>query len=126
LGYLNGGIEAWVAAGKQIDAIKNIRAEEVVKSKIPIVDVRKPGEFTSEHVDGALHAPLDLINDYLDSFDKEKPFYIHCAGGYRSVIAASILKSRGIHGAINILGGYAALKKTNIKKTDYICPSTLK
>ncbi len=126
LGYLNGGIEAWVAAGNETDAIENIEAAAVAEGQLPIFDVRKPGEFASEHVEGGLNTPLDLLNDNLGSFNKTKPFYIHCAGGYRSVIAASILKSRGIHGAINVLGGYAALKKTTIKRTDYICPSTLK
>jgi rhodanese-related sulfurtransferase len=69
---------------------------------------------------------LDFLNDHLAEFPKEGTFYIHCAGGYRSVIAASILKARGFHNLIDVKGGYAALKETNIKRTNYVCPSTLK
>ena len=92
---------------------------------MPIFDVRKSGEFASEHIETALSTPLDFLNDYLEKFPKEKSFYLHCAGGYRSVMAASILKARGFHNSIDIKGGYAALKNTTIPKTNFVCPSTL-
>ena len=126
MGYLSGGLAAWEAAGKETDNIENVSAQQLEKQKLPVVDVRKPNEYVSEHLEDATNMPLDLLNNYLNDFKQDTPFYIHCAGGYRSVIAASVLKSRGIHGGINILGGYAALKKTTLKRTDYVCPSTIK
>ena len=125
MGYLSGGLASWEAAGKETDKIENVAAQDIEKQKLTVVDVRKPSEYISEHLEGATNMPLDLINDYLNDFNQDTPFYIHCAGGYRSVIAASVLKCRGIHGGINILGGYAALKKTNLKRTDYVCPSAI-
>ena len=97
-----------------------------MEENVPIFDVRKEGEFTSEHVEGANSTPLDFINDHIAEFPKEEEFYVHCAGGYRSVIAASILKARGYHNIVNVLGGFASIKKTAIKTTNYVCPSTLK
>ena len=130
IGYLDGSFDAWKDAGMEYDTLDSISAEEFAKRypehKDVVFDVRKDGEYTSEHVDGAKHAPLDSLNDYLSAFPKDKPFFVHCAGGYRSVIAASILKSRGIHNIIDVAGGYGAIKKTDIPRTDYVCPSTLK
>ncbi|MDX1773513.1 MBL fold metallo-hydrolase [Oceanihabitans sediminis] len=130
LGYLEGSFEAWKEAGKEYDSLTSISAEEFEKvyeeNKDVVFDVRKDGEFTSEHVEGAKHTALDTINSHLSEFPEEKPFYVHCAGGYRSVIAASILKSRGIHNLIDVAGGYGAIKKTNIPRTNFVCPSTLK
>jgi rhodanese-related sulfurtransferase len=131
LGFLAGGIQAWRDAGKDIDTLTSIPATELEailaeNADANVFDVRKPGEFQAEHIDGAKLAPLDFLNDYLATFPKEDTFYVHCAGGYRSVIAASILKARGYHNLIDIDGGYAAIKKTNIPVTDYVCPSTLK
>ena len=88
-------------------------------------DVRKESEFLSEHVIDAENTPLDSLNDYLNEFPKDKTFLVHCAGGYRSVIAESILKSRGIHNFIDIAGGFGALKKAEVPVTDYVCPTTL-
>ncbi len=129
LGFLDGGFEAWKHAGFDYDTISSISAEEL-KSKmengeIPIFDVRKEGEFKSEHVKDAHHTPLDYLNDHLSEFPEDKPFYVHCAGGYRSVIAASILKSRGIHNLIDVSGGFAAIKDAGVPVTDYVCPTTL-
>jgi rhodanese-related sulfurtransferase len=87
--------------------------------------VRKDGEFLFEHIQGATHTPLDFINDHLGAFPKKGTFFMHCAGGYRSVIAASMLKKRGIHNIIDVKGGFKAIKETNITLTDYVCPSTL-
>jgi len=131
LGYLKGGISAWKAAGKEVDKIEGISAENLAglhsKNKnLPIVDVRKPSEFEAEHAEGAELASLDTLNDHLPSLSKKKEdFYVHCAGGYRSVIAASILKSRGIHNIIDVRGGFKAMKEAGIPVTDYICPTSL-
>ncbi|MFL1896205.1 rhodanese-like domain-containing protein [Aquimarina sp. 2-A2] len=130
LGYLEGGFETWKKAGKDFDTISSISAEEFKtiqqKEEIPVFDVRKDGEFTAEHVDKAVHTPLDFINEHLGEFPENKNFYVHCAGGYRSVIAASILKSRGIHNLIDVAGGFKAIKEAGVETTDYVCPSTLK
>lgn len=130
LGYLKGGFEEWKKEGREYDTITSIPAttfEKLLKQQsIPVFDVRKEGEYLSEHVQSAHLTPLDYINDHLASFPKNDTFYIHCAGGYRSVIAASILKSRGIHNFVDVAGGFAAIKNTGIEVTDYVCPSTLK
>lgn len=130
LGFLKGGFEAWKSAGKQTDSIESISAEEFktrLESKdIPVFDVRKDSEYTSSHLEKAFLTPLDFINDHLSEFPSDKEFYVHCAGGYRSVIAASILKSRGIHNMIDIKSGFAGIKKAGIPVTSEVCPSTLK
>jgi len=129
IGYLDGGFEAWSAAGKESDTITSLPADEVTPKinakEIPVFDVRKEGEFQSEYVEGATHTPLSMLNNHLAEFPKEDTFYVHCAGGYRSVIAASILKSRGVHNLIDIAGGFGALKKSGARVTDWVCPSTL-
>lgn len=128
IGYLKGGIDAWMAAGKEVDSMRSISATEFESEwnhETAVFDVRKDTEFLSEHIEEAMNAPLDFINDHLAEFPKEAPFYVHCLGGYRSVIAASILKARGYHELTNIEGGYNALKKTELKRTDYVCPTTL-
>lgn len=130
LGYLKGGFEAWEEAGKETDSLVSISAEELKsrmeKEDLPIFDVRKDGEFTASHVENAHFTPLDFLNDHLAEFPEDKTFYVHCAGGYRSVIAASILKSRGIHNLVDVAGGFAAIKNAEIPVTNYVCPSTLK
>jgi len=127
LGYLKGGIEAWKSAGKETDSIESITAEEFAKrftnGSVDVVDVRKPGEYQSEHVDGAKNLPLDFINQQMNDWNDDQVNYIHCAGGYRSVIASSILKSRGIHKLVDVKGGFKAIQETNIPVTDYVCPS---
>ncbi|UPS92141.1 MULTISPECIES: MBL fold metallo-hydrolase [unclassified Bizionia] len=130
VGYLKGGFEAWKNSGKETDTIKSIPATEfkdiLEKDTIPVFDVRKEGEFTSAHINEAHLTPLDFLNDHLSEFPKNDTFYVHCAGGYRSVIAASILKSRGIHNLVEIAGGFAAIKEAGIPVTDFVCPTTLK
>lgn len=129
IGYLKGGVEAWKNAGKQLDSLRSISAvdfaKEVEDNGQPVFDVRKDGEYLSEHIEGANHASLEFINDHLSEFPKDDHFYVHCAGGYRSVIAASILKSRGYHNLTDVAGGYDAIKNTDIKRTEYVCPTTL-
>ena len=117
LGFLVGGIASWQNAGKEIDTMQTVSAhtlKEALEKEMPIFDVRKQGEFSAAHVPKASHTPLGFINDYLTLFPDTSPFYLYCAGGYRSVIAASILKSRGIHGGINITGGFASIKEAAI------------
>ncbi|WP_438976597.1 MBL fold metallo-hydrolase [Polaribacter sp.] len=129
LGYLEGSFEAWKSSGKEIDTLESVSAqtlEEKINEDTLVFDVRKLGEFTSEHIEIATSTPLDFLNDHITEFPKSKDFYVHCAGGYRSVIAASILKARGFHNVIDVAGGYGAIKKTGIKRTEAVCPSTLK
>ncbi len=127
IGYLEGGIESWKNAGKELDTIHRITADEfeanVNLEKDIVIDVRKPGEFESEHLENAVSIPLDFINDQLSSFPKDKHFYMHCAGGYRSMIAASILKSRGWDNFTEIAGGFNAISKTALAKTNFVCQS---
>lgn len=129
LGVLAGGFEAWKAAAKEYDSVSSISADEFksdLENDIPVFDVRKPSEFTSEHVENAISTPLDFLNDHLTEFPSEDNFYLHCAGGYRSMIAASILKSRGIHNLVDVAGGMKAIKEAGIPVTDYVCPTTIK
>jgi glyoxylase-like metal-dependent hydrolase (beta-lactamase superfamily II)/rhodanese-related sulfurtransferase len=129
LGHLNGGFDAWVKAGKDIDVVNSITANDFAnnyfKHDSTIIDVRKESEYRAEHIEEAYNKPLDTINEWFHKLDDEKPFFIHCAGGYRSMIAASILKARGIHNFIEIQGGFKAIAETKIPKTDFICQSKL-
>lgn len=127
VGYLDGGMDAWIKAGKETDSVKSETAEEFAKAykenEIPVFDVRKEGEFVAQHVQNAYHTPLSNLNDHLAEFPKEKTFHIHCQGGYRSMIAASILKSRGYHNLIDVAGGFKDIVRTGIT-TNEICPVT--
>ncbi len=129
LGYLKGGFDAWKKASKEYDTVSSILATTFKKAKengdIPVFDVRKEGEFLSEHVLDANNTPLDYINNHLAEFPEGDTFYLHCAGGYRSMIAASILKSRGIHNLIDVQGGFKAIKEVDVEVSTYVCPSTL-
>ena len=128
IGYLKGGFEAWKKAGLEYDTVSTIEAPVLADmnySKLNVFDVRKPGEYASEHMVDVPLTPLDFLNEHLAEFPKEEPFYLYCAGGYRSMIAASILKSRGYHNVIDVKGGYVAIKNTTIERTAYVCPSTL-
>lgn len=128
-GYLKGGVDAWRNAGRELDTIERISAAEFAKrfhgAKLHVVDVRKDGEYNAEHVDGAVHASLQYINENLAAFSKEVTNYVHCAGGYRSMIAASLLKARGYHDLVEIEGGFNAIKGTNVPVTDFVCPTTV-
>jgi len=129
LGYLEGSFAAWKIAGKEVDALASVPAavlEQKMKDKTSVFDVRKPGEYASEHIRSAENTPLDFLNKHITEFPKKGDFFVHCAGGYRSVIAASILKSRGYHNVIDVAGGYDAIRDTTIERIASVCPSTLK
>lgn len=130
IGYLKGGFNTWKSAGKPIETITSISAKELEKiassKEVKIIDVRKPTEFLSERLEQAESFPLDEINKWLNKIDKNEPKYLHCAGGYRSMIATSILRKEGYHNIIDIEGGANAIfNNTTLKKTAYVCPSTL-
>jgi glyoxylase-like metal-dependent hydrolase (beta-lactamase superfamily II)/rhodanese-related sulfurtransferase len=131
IGHLAGGFDAWKKANKEIDHIPSVSADEFADKEakdatINILDVRKQSENYSEHIIGSVNAPLDYINESMKQVDKDKTYYVHCAGGYRSVIFASILKARGYENLINVAGGFAAIKASGkFKISDYLCPSTM-
>ena len=140
LGYLKGGIAAWENSGKETESILSIPAEEFVKAykessekssfnflrkrkTINVLDVRKPGEYEAQNLENATSKPLDYINEWTNYLDKGEKYFIHCAGGYRSVIAASILKARGFKNLVDVAGGFSAIEKTGVKTTAFVCPS---
>ncbi|HEX5624922.1 MAG TPA: MBL fold metallo-hydrolase, partial [Saprospiraceae bacterium] len=127
LGHLAGGFEAWAAAGKDVDSVSRINAETfAAKLKVgedKVIDVRKESEYAAEHVDEAYNWPLAFINDWIKDIRPDEHFYLHCAGGYRSMIAASILQSRGFRNFTEIEGGFSAIAKTDVPKTDFVCQS---
>jgi len=129
LGHLSGGFESWKSAGKEVDTVNRITAAqfaaELKVGESKVVDVRKESEYRAEHVDEAYNKPLDFINDWFAEVANEEAFYMHCAGGYRSMIAASILKARGIHNFKEVEGGFGAIAKTEVPKTDFVCQSKL-
>jgi glyoxylase-like metal-dependent hydrolase (beta-lactamase superfamily II)/rhodanese-related sulfurtransferase len=131
IGYLKGGIDSWKEAGKETDSIKSIKIDEFVSAyqgdkNINILDVRKASEFYAEHIVDAENAPLDYINESMLKIDKNKTYYVHCAGGYRSMIFASVLKARGYNNLINVEGGFTSIKNSNaFPVTEYVCPSTM-
>lgn len=119
IGYLDGGFETWKKAGKDIETIATLSTEEFVaafnKGGVKVFDVRKPGEYEAGHLSGVENTPLDYLNDYMSHFHREEPFYIHCAGGYRSMIAASILKARGFNNVMDVAGGFNAIVATGLE-----------
>lgn len=128
LGYLKGGIEAWKNAGFETDNLQSVAPEELAANynDAIVIDARKPSEFEAERVEKGINIPLDYLNEHLAEVPKEDTFYVHCAGGYRSVIWASIMKSRGYHNMINVEKGMSGIRETNIPLTKFVCPSTLK
>ena len=130
LGYLKGGFEAWKNVKVDYDNVKSITAQEVFElqknSSIEILDVRKTSEYNSEHLIGAISAPLDSINDSMTLIDKNKTYYVHCLSGYRSMVFISVLQARGYRNLIDISGGFNALKQSQLFEiSDYVCPTTL-
>jgi len=128
IGYLDGGFETWKATNHEIDTINRMTAielEVIYSNKPLIIDVRKKSEFDSEHVLNAINIPLNELNTRFSEIPKNSSFILHCAGGYRSMIAASILKSRGFDDFKDVEGGMTEILKTSIPKTEYVCPSTL-
>jgi hydroxyacylglutathione hydrolase len=129
IGHLDGGFEAWQKAGKEIDTINRITAEEFAKEvkigESKVIDIRKDSEYSAEHVEDAFSKPLASINDWIKDIDPKEPFFLHCAGGYRSMIAASILQARGFRNFKEIEGGFNAIAKTELPKTDFMCQSKI-
>ena len=130
IGYLKGGFEAWKKAGKETDQIKSIDADELAeimeKEDVNILDVRKKSEYDSEHIIDAENAPLDFINESMLQVDKNKTYFVHCAGGYRSMVFNSILRARGYDKLIDVKGGFKSIKESGkFEITDYVCPTTL-
>ncbi|MGG7035336.1 MAG: rhodanese-like domain-containing protein [Flavobacterium sp.] len=127
LGHLQGGFEAWKAAGNEIDTVNRITAEqfasEVKIGESKVIDVRKESEYAAEHIEEAYSKPLAYLNDWINNIDPKEHFYIHCAGGYRSMIASSILQARGYRNFTEVEGGFGAISQTNVPKTDFICQS---
>jgi rhodanese-related sulfurtransferase len=129
IGHLKGGFDSWKAANKEIDNVNRITASQFAKEvnvkADTVIDVRRESEYRAEHVEESYNKPLDQINGWFAEMDAEKPFYVHCAGGYRSMIAASILKSRGVHNFKEIEGGFKAIAESGVSKTDFVCQSKL-
>lgn len=127
LGHLKGGFATWKNSGKETDTVKRITAGEFADrfetGKSVVVDVRKESEYAAEHVEDAYSKPLAYINDWINNVDPQQHFFLHCAGGYRSMIAASILQARGYRNFTEVEGGFAAIAQTKIPKTDFICQS---
>jgi rhodanese-related sulfurtransferase len=128
LGYLEGGFHTWMNAGKNMDSVHRITAEqfeqEFQDKGITILDVRKEGEYKAEHIRNAENRPLAYINEWIKNLNQDQHFYLHCAGGYRSMIAASILQARGYRNFTEVGGGINAIKATKIPLTDYFCETT--
>lgn len=127
IGHLDGGFDAWKNSGKEIDTVHRITAEafanEVTIPEHTIIDIRKDGEYAAEHVDEAYSKPLASINDWIKDINPKEHFYIHCAGGYRSMIAASILQARGYRNFTEVEGGFNAIAKTDVPRTNFVCQS---
>ncbi|WP_426473610.1 MBL fold metallo-hydrolase [Chryseobacterium balustinum] len=129
LGFLEGGFEAWKKNDREIDTVNRISAKqfesEIKNKEVKIVDVRKESEYHSEHVNEAYNMPLAYINDWIGNLDSEKHFYLHCAGGYRSMMAASILQARGYRNFTEIEGGFAAIANTEVSKSNFVCQTKI-
>ncbi len=127
LGHLKGGFKSWLAAGKEADVVFRISATQFAKeynaATDKIIDVRKETEYSAEHVEDAYNRPLAYINDWIKDINPYEHFYLHCAGGYRSMIAASLLQARGYRNFTEIEGGFAAIKNTGIQTTAFVCQS---
>jgi hydroxyacylglutathione hydrolase len=130
IGYLKGGFDAWKNAGKETDNIRSISANELAdvmkQKKVNILDVRRKSEYDSEHIIDAENAPLDFINESMAQIDKNKIYFVHCAGGYRSMIFISVLKARGFGNLIDVKGGFKAIRESSrFKLSEYVCPTTM-
>jgi glyoxylase-like metal-dependent hydrolase (beta-lactamase superfamily II)/rhodanese-related sulfurtransferase len=127
IGHLKYGFQAWKEAGYDVDTVNRITAEEFEKEvkigESKVIDVRKESEYEAEHVEDAYSRPLAAINEWIKDINPEEHFFMHCAGGYRSMMAASILQARGYRNFSEIEGGFNAIAKTNVSKTDFVCQS---
>jgi rhodanese-related sulfurtransferase len=127
LGYMEGGFQSWSNENRELNTVERHDASDVnnfILKGFRVIDVRKPAEFQAEHVLDAMNIPLDFINESMAEFPKNEDFVLHCAGGYRSMIAASILKSRGFDNFIEIRGGFNSILKSDVKTTQFICPTS--
>ncbi len=125
-------MDAWKKAGREVDSILSIPAAELVQeinagniAVEEVLDVRKPTEYLSEHLEGVESLPLDYLNRNMHKIDRDKTYYLHCQSGYRSMVAASILKARGFEHVADVAGGWKALIETDIARTPYVCPTTI-
>ena len=128
LGYLYGGFESWKNSNKETDSIHRISPQEFAEQfneNSKVIDVRKESEYEAEHVENAFRRPLANINEWASMIDDGEQFFIHCAGGYRSMIAASILNSRGIRNFSEVDGGFNKIKETGIPKSNFVCQSKI-
>ncbi len=129
IGYLEGGFAEWAASDREVQSVDQVTADQlseiVSKSEIHVLDVRKKSEFDSQHVDGFANMPLDFLNDHMNELDKDTKYYVHCAGGYRSMVFISILMARGFYQLVDVAGGFKAIEETVLPMTDYVCPSTM-
>jgi rhodanese-related sulfurtransferase len=126
---LQGGFETWLKASKEADVVDRISAEQFSKhfnkEEDKVIDIRKESEYSAEHVENAYNRPLAALNDWIKDVNPEEHFFLHCAGGYRSMIAASVLQARGYRNFTEIEGGFSAIAKTNVPKTDFVCQSKI-
>jgi glyoxylase-like metal-dependent hydrolase (beta-lactamase superfamily II)/rhodanese-related sulfurtransferase len=129
LGHLKGGFKSWLASGKEVDTINRITAkefEEVVDINSDlVVDLRKESEYTAEHLENAYNKPLAYINEWVKDINPQEHFFIHCAGGYRSMVAASILQARGYRNFTEIQGGFNDIAATTLPKSNFVCQSKM-
>lgn len=131
IGYLEGGFETWGKSSKEIDTISTINVNDFAAAyeknkELNILDVRKPGEWSGMHIEGSQNFSLDFISDNMSEVDLNKSYYMHCRSGYRSTVAASILKARGFEKFVNVHGTFDAVEASVIPTTEFVCPSTLK
>ena len=126
LGHLAGGFEVWLASGNEVDTIDRISAKEFELRFQPdskVLDVRKDSEYAAEHIAEAYNRPLAFINEWTKDIQPEEHFFLHCAGGYRSMIAASILQARGFRNFTEVEGGFKSIAETTVPRTDFVCQS---
>ena len=129
IGHLKGGFNAWLQSGKEADVVNRITSQQFATNvqigTDKVIDIRKETEYAAEHVSEAFNRPLSNINDWVKDINPEEHFFIHCAGGYRSMIASSILQARGYRNFTEVAGGFKAISETNVPKTDFVCQSKL-